>query len=188
MESLAELWSRLLLLFRRRQFNAAALAGAVRQQIRELDPDLLVAPPRTLRAFRDAGMGQERLSESLLSGLSILAALIAAIGLYGVMAFTVAQRTREIGVRVALGAASADILRSVMAEALMLVGVGLAVGCIGAALLARLIANLLFGISATDPITYGASAAVLVAVGTAAAYLPARRAARIDPTVALRSE
>jgi ABC-type antimicrobial peptide transport system permease subunit len=133
-------------------------------------------------------MGQERLSASLLSGLSILAALIAAIGLYGVMAFTVAQRTREIGVRIALGAVSGDILRGVMAEALMLVGVGLAAGCIGAALLARLIANLLYGISATDPMTYAASGIVLVAVGAGAAYLPARRAARIDPMSALRSE
>jgi predicted permease len=152
---------------------SAALAGAVRLQIRELDPDLLVAQPQTLRTFRDAGMGQERLSASLLSGLSILAALIAAIGLYGVMAFTVAQRTREIGVRIALGAVSGDILRGVMAEALMLVGVGLAAGCIGAALLARLIANLLYGISATDPMTYAASGIVLVAVGAGAAYLPA---------------
>jgi ABC-type antimicrobial peptide transport system permease subunit len=167
---------------------SAALAGPIRQQIRELDPDLLVAPPRTLRAFRDAGMGQERLSASLLSGLSMLAALIAAIGLYGVMAFTVAQRTREIGVRVALGAASGDILRGVMTEALILVGIGLAVGSLAAAGLARLIANLLFGISATDPMTYAASAIVLVAVGTCAAYLPARRAARTDAMSALRSE
>ena len=167
---------------------SAALAGPVRQQIRELDPDLLVAPPRTLRAFRDAGMGQERLSASLLRGLSILAALIAAIGLYGVMAFTVAQRTREIGVRVALGAASGDILRGVMTEALILVGIGLAVGSLAAAGLARLVANLLFGISATDPLTYAATAAVLEAVGTAAAYLPARRAAQVDPMSALRSE
>jgi len=167
---------------------SAALAGPVRQQIRELDPDLPVAPPRTLRAFRDAGMGQERLSASLLSGLSILAALVAAIGLYGVLAFTVAQRTREIGVRVALGAAGGDIMRSVMAEALAMIGAGLVVGFIATAFLARLIANLLFGISASDPMTYAATAIVLVVVGTGAAYLPARRAARVDLMSALRSE
>ena len=187
-EPLAQSYASSLHLEVRTAIPSAALAGPIRQQIRELDPDLLVAPPRTLRAFRDAGMGQERLSASLLSGLSMLAALIAAIGLYGVMAFTVAQRTREIGVRVALGAASGDILRGVMTEALILVGIGLAVGSLAAAGLARLIANLLFGISATDPMTYAASAIVLVAVGTCAAYLPARRAARTDAMSALRSE
>jgi predicted permease len=166
----------------------SAVAPAIRHEIRELDPDLLIAPPQTASAFRDAGLGQERLSASLLSGLSMLAALIAAIGLYGVMAFTVARRTREIGVRVTLGAAPAAILRGVMAEALMLVAAGLAAGSLAAVLLARLIANLLFGLSATDPATYAATAAVLLAVGAAAAYLPARRASRVDPVVALRVE
>jgi hypothetical protein len=167
---------------------AAPIGAAVRRQIRELDRDLLVAPPQTLRAFRDAGLGQERLSAALLSGLSILAALIAAIGLYGVMAFTVARRTREIGVRVALGAAAGDILRGVMVEALAMVGAGLAAGFVAAALLARLIANLLYGISAADPATYAATAAVLAAVGAIAAFVPARRASRVDPVVALRTE
>jgi putative ABC transport system permease protein len=169
-----------------RTVRASTVAAAVRQRIYELDRDLLVAPPQTLRAFRDAGLGQERLSAALLSGLSILAALIAAIGLYGVMAFTVAQRTREIGVRVALGAASGDILRGVMGEALTLIAAGLAIGFVAAALLARLIANLLFGISATDAATYAATAAVLVAAGAVAAFIPARRASRVDPMVALR--
>jgi len=167
---------------------STTLANAIRHEIHELDRDLLVAPPQTLRAFRDAGMGQERLSASLLSGLSILAALIAAIGLYGVMAFTVAQRTREIGVRVALGAAAGSILRGVISEALVLVAVGLAIGLIAAALLGRLVANLLFGITATDPATYLTTAAVLALVGTSAAYLPARRASHVDPVTALRAE
>jgi len=167
---------------------STVLAGAIRHEIHELDGDLLVASPQTLRAFRDAGMGQERLSASLLSGLSILAALIAAIGLYGVMAFTVAQRTREIGVRVALGAAAGGILRGVMAEALMLVAAGLAIGFVTAALVARLIANLLFGITATDPATYAVTAGLLAVVGLGAAYLPARRASRVDPVIALRTE
>jgi predicted permease len=166
----------------------ALTASAVRHEIREFDPDLIIPPPQTLSHFRDAGMGQERLSASLLSGLSMLAALIAAIGLYGVMAFTVAQRTREIGLRVALGAAAGDIVRGVMREALFLVAAGLAAGCMGAALLARLIANLLFGVSGTDLVTYAATAAVLIAVGAGAAYLPARRAARVDPMLALRTE
>jgi putative ABC transport system permease protein len=166
----------------------AVVAPEIRHQIRELDPDLITAPPQTLRAFRDAGMGQERLSASLLAGLAMLAALIAAIGLYGVMAFTVAQRTREIGVRVALGAATGDILRGVMREALLLVAAGLAAGCMGAALLARPIANLLFGVSGTDPATYAATAAVLIAFGAIAAFVPARRASRVDPMVALRFE
>jgi predicted permease len=165
-----------------------AMAPVIRQEMRELDRDLSVAPPRTLSAFRDAGMGQERLSASLLSGLSILAVLIAAIGLYGVMAFTVAQRTREIGVRVALGAVAGDILRGVMAEALLLVAAGLAAGSVAAVCLARLVANLLFGISATHPVTYLVTAALLAAVGAGAAYLPARRAAWVDPMLALRTE
>jgi putative ABC transport system permease protein len=167
---------------------SSALSAAVRHQIHELDRDVLVAPAQTLRAYRDAGLGQERLSAALLGGLSMLAALIAAIGLYGVMAFTVAQRTREIGVRVALGAASGDILRGVMVEAMTMVGVGLALGFVVAALLARLIVNLLFGVSALDRVTYVVTAMILIAVGAAAAFVPARRASRVDPMVALRFE
>ena len=168
--------------------DAAAIAPAVQREIRALDKDLSVPEAQTLRAFRDAGLGQERLSAALLSGLGALAMIIAAIGLYGVLAFAVAQRTREIGVRMALGAAAGQVLRDVLREAGMLIAGGLAIGCAAAALLGRLIASLLYGVSATDPWIYTAGGLLLLAVGMAAAFLPARRASHIDPMQALRYE
>jgi len=171
-----------------RAVHAASLVPAVRREIHALAQDFIIPEAQTLRSFRDAGMGPERLSAALLSGLGILAAAIAAIGLYGVLAFTVAQRTREIGVRMALGAASSKVLRSVMADAAALVGIGLAIGSPTALVLSRFIGRLLYGITPTDVATYAAAAAVLAAVGVAAAFIPARRASRVDPLVALRYE
>jgi ABC-type antimicrobial peptide transport system permease subunit len=162
--------------------------AAVRHEIRSLDRDLIVPEVQTLRSFRDAGLGQERLSAALLSGLGILAALIAAIGIYGVLAFAVAQRTREIGIRMALGAASGQVMRSVLADALALIGAGVAIGCVAALALVRFISSLLYGVSSTDPAVYAGTAAILIAVGALASYLPARRASRVDPVVALRCE
>ena len=131
--------------------NPIGLAAAVRHEIQKLDKDLAVPEAQTLGSFRDAGLGQERLSAALLSGLSLLAALIAAIGLYGVLAFAVAQRTREIGIRMALGAASRQVLRSVLGEALALIGVGLAIGLIAALILAKFVSSLLYGVTALTP-------------------------------------
>jgi predicted permease len=164
------------------------LVAAVRHEIQSLDRDLLVPEFQTLRSFRDAGLGQERLSAALLSGLGILAALIAAIGIYGVLAFAVAQRTREIGIRMALGAASRQVMRSVLADALALIGAGVAIGFVAALALVRFISSLLFGVSSTDPAVYAGTAGILIAVGALASYLPARRASRVDPVVALRCE
>jgi putative ABC transport system permease protein len=168
--------------------DAAAIAPAVRHEIRALDKNLSIPEAQTLRAFRDASLGQERLSAALLSGLGALAMIIAGIGLYGVLAFAVAQRTREIGVRMALGAAAGQVLRGVLREAAVLIGGGLAIGSAAAALLGRLVANLLYGVSATDPWIYTVGSGMLLAVGMTAAFLPARRASHVDPIQALRYE
>jgi predicted permease len=172
----------------RTAMNPASVVAAVRREVRALDKSLILPEMQTLRSFRDAGLGRERLAAALLSGLGGLAALIAAIGLYGVMAFAVAQRTREIGIRMALGAASHDVQRSVVKEALALVGTGLAIGLGASLLLVRFVSNLLYEVSATDPATYAITAAILIAVGVLAAFLPARRASKVDPMVALRYE
>jgi len=168
--------------------DPARLEAAVREQIHVLDQDLTLGPAQTLASYRDAGLGQERLSAALLGGLGILAALIAAIGLYGVLAFAVAQRNREIGIRMALGAASRQVLLAVLRDALALMALGMAIGYVAALFLARLVASLLFGVSTTDPVTYAGVGGLLCAVGTLAAIVPALRAARVDPMVALRHE
>jgi predicted permease len=168
--------------------NPAGVVAALRREIRALDSNVILPEIQTLESYRNSGLGEERLAAALLSGLGILAALIAAIGLYGVMAFAVAQRTREIGIRIALGAASDDVLRSVVVEALALVSGGLIIGLGAALLLVRFVSSLLYGVTATDPTTYASTAAILVAVGAIAAFVPARRASRVDPMVALRYE
>ena len=133
-------------------------------------------------------LGRARFQTMLLGLFAGIALLLTAVGLYGVMSFTVLQRTHEIGIRVALGAGRADVLRMVLSKSLALTGVGLAIGMIGASMLTRLLANLLYEVKPTDPATLVAVSVVLIAVSALASYIPARRAARVDPMVALRYE
>ncbi len=124
----------------------------------------------------------------MLGGFGLLALTLAAIGIYGVMSNSVARRTREIGVRLALGAQAADVRRLVVGQGMAMVLVGVVTGLAAALAIMRMTESLLFGVSAADPLTYTAVAALLVGVAALAAYIPARRATRIDPVVALRSE
>jgi putative ABC transport system permease protein len=133
-------------------------------------------------------VAEPRFNMLLFSSFAVLALLLSGIGIYGVIAYSVAQRTHEIGVRMALGAAGRDVLRLVLGEGLVMAGTGIAVGLAGAAALSRVIDRLLFGVTARDPITFGAGAALLLAVALLASYVPARRATRVEPVAALRAE
>jgi putative ABC transport system permease protein len=164
------------------------LAGALRESVRALDPDLPVSRIRTLEQAVAEGLGARRFLTLLLAAFATVGTLLAAIGVYGVMAFLVGRRTREIGIRVALGAGRGTILGSVVREALLQAGVGLAIGLGAALLLGRVVQSQLFGLGAADPLTLGAVGALLLAVATVAAALPARRATRVAPSVALRVE
>jgi predicted permease len=179
-----------------------ALAAAVRQVVRDLDSNLPVTEISSQTARAQATLGQERLSARLLSFFGGLALLLAAIGLSGVLAYSVAQRTNEIGIRVALGARGPDVLRLVIWQGMKLVLAGLAVGALSGYALTRLLAsqyfagsswqrqmaNQLYGVKGTDPVTFAAIALVLTLVALIACWLPARRAARVDPLDALRHE
>ena len=169
------------------QPSAPAL-GAIRQALREIDANVPMYNPRTLEHQIESSLLNERLVATLSTGFGLLATLLAVIGLYGVMAYTVARRTREIGVRMALGAVPADVVWLVMREVLWLVGTGVAIG-LGAALgLSRLIRTQLYGITPHDPLTIVAAALALGLVALVAGYIPARRATRVNPMLALRYE
>jgi ABC-type antimicrobial peptide transport system permease subunit len=131
---------------------------------------------------------RERLFATLSSFFGLLALALVSIGLYGVMSYTVARRTHEIGIRMALGAHSGDVLRMVMGESLLLVLIGLAIGMAGALAATRLIAGMLFEVTPNDPLTLALATLLMLAVAALAGWLPARRAARVDPMVALRQE
>ena len=133
-------------------------------------------------------MSQERIIATLSSFFGLLALLLASVGLYGVMAYAVARRTREIGVRLALGAQTGDVLKLVIRQGMALVAVGLIIGLAVAMTLTRFIAGQLYGVGATDPATFAAISLLLTAVASLACYLPARRATKVDPMVALRIE
>jgi predicted permease len=165
-----------------------ALIATIRQLAREIDPAMPLLGVQTLADRVGAATGQERLVALLSSLFAGLALVLAAIGLYGVMAYTVARRQAEFGVRLALGASPTGLGRLVLGESLTLVGVGLGIGVAVAGAIAQALSYLLFGLRPLDPIAFGAAAALLVTVATLAAYLPARQAARVDPVVALRSE
>ena len=162
------------------------LTRAVREQVRNLDRDETIANVQTMDALVEAQVGQRRLLMTLLESFAGVAVFLALTGLYGVISYSVAQRTQEVGIRRALGAQQSDVLWLVLREGLGLVMAGIALGLGGAVAFTRLTAALLFGISATDPRTFAGVAAIFFFIALAASYIPARRAARIDPMAALR--
>jgi putative ABC transport system permease protein len=164
------------------------LSAAVRHELRQLDPTL---PPRNLRPLEELvsrSIAPQRFNLSLLSLFAGLGLLLASIGIYGVMAYSVSQRTHEIGIRLALGAQTRDVLRLVVRQGMKLALLGVALGLIAALALTQLLKNLLFGVSATDPVTFALIALLLSAVAFVACFVPARRATRVDPLMALRYE
>ena len=163
-----------------------SMAQVVEHEIQSIDKDQPVSDVRTMDQWIARSLGQDRFSSFLLSIFATVALLLAAIGIYGVMSYSVSQRTPEIGVRLALGAEAKDILAMVVWNAAKLTAIGLAIGTLLAAALTRSIASLLYGIQATDPATFAGVATLLALVALLATYLPARRAARIAPTDALR--
>jgi putative ABC transport system permease protein len=165
-----------------------SLAQAVRTAIQSVDKDLPVTGVRTMEQVVAASVTQPRFFAGLITVFAGLALLLAALGIYGVMSYAVTQRTHEMGIRAALGARQRDLLRMVVGQGMLLAAIGLAIGLAGAFGLTRLLTSLLFGVSATDPLTFIAVSLLLAAVAFAASYLPARRAARVDPMVALRYE
>jgi putative ABC transport system permease protein len=165
-----------------------ALVGALRQAVREVDPALPLYQVGTMDDRITDSLAQSRFSTALLVVFGGIALLLAAIGVYGVISYGVAQRTQEIGIRVALGAQKSDVLKMILRHGSRLAGAGLLVGLGGALLVARLLQTLLFQISPTDPPTFAAGTLVLSVVAVAAALLPGLRAARVDPAIALRYE
>ncbi|HMF61619.1 MAG TPA: FtsX-like permease family protein, partial [Vicinamibacterales bacterium] len=171
-----------------RTSTPASVVEGVRAEIRRVAPDLPIQSTMTMDEAVAASVAQPRFRTVLLALFAIAATLIATCGLYGLMAYAVAQRRREIGVRMALGATRHDVLRLVLTRALRIVVAGLIIGLAGAAGVTRVLQTFLFGVTPTDPIVFTIVTLLLMAVGLMAAWLPARRAARIDPWAALRAE
>ena len=165
----------------------AALA-TIRRTVASVDPDLPLAGAATMESLIDSSLGSRRVAMLLLGGFAALALVLASVGLYGVMSYTVTQRAREMGVRLALGAASADVLGLVLRQGVNLTLLGVGIGLVTAVAVTRVMKTMLFGVGATDPLTFVTIPLVLLAVALLATYLPARRATRTDPIVALRAE
>ncbi|HEY4425683.1 MAG TPA: ABC transporter permease [Pyrinomonadaceae bacterium] len=168
--------------------DTSNLAGAVRQIIREVDPDQPVSNVATMAEVLGTEAGQRRMGMIMLVGFAALALLLASLGIYGVLAYFVTQHTNEIGVRQALGATPRNILLLVLKKGMGLTLVGVAIGLVASFALTRLMSSLLFGVTAADPLTFATVPLVLVMVALLACYIPARRATRVDPLVALRYE
>ncbi len=165
-----------------------AMMAVVRREVQAMDASLPLYNIKTLEEQRNSSLYTSRLAATLLTVFGLLALLLAAVGLYGVMAHAVNRRTREIGIRLALGAQGRDVLRQMLGEGMALVMIGVALGLAGAIALTRLMKTLLFGVSATDPLTFSVIVGLLLVVALFACFIPARRATRVDPLVALRSE
>jgi putative ABC transport system permease protein len=164
------------------------LVPAVRREVRALDPELPIAKLRPMSELVSQAAARQRFNLLVFSVFAAAALLLAAVGIYGVMAYSVAQRFQEIGVRMALGARPRDVLSLVVRQGMSTALLGVLVGGAAALALSRVMARLLFGVGATDPATYAGIALLVAAVAFVACYLPARRATRVSPVVALRAE
>ena len=172
----------------RAEGDVTALTGTIRGFVKDLDPNQPVGRISTMEALISNSVSRPRFYMALLGLFAAVAAALAAVGIYGVMAYSVSQRTHEIGIRVALGAQRSQVLRLVLLQGAILTGVGIVLGITGAVALTRYMASLLHGITATDPLTFVAISFLLSAVSLLASYIPARRATKVDPMVALRYE
>jgi len=181
-----QLASPLLFLSVRTSLDPHSLASALRAQVAAADPDQPLTEIQTMEERLELASASPRFTMLLIGVFSATAFILAAVGIYGVIAYSVAQRTLELGIRIALGAEKVDILRLVIGSGLALSLAGIAIGLAGSIALTRLMSAMLYETSATDPLIFGASAALFLAVALMASYLPARRATRIDPADALR--
>ncbi|HYX40797.1 MAG TPA: ABC transporter permease, partial [Pyrinomonadaceae bacterium] len=168
--------------------NPTALVAGARAVVAQLDKDLPVTDIKPMNEWLAASVAPRRFNMLLLGGFALLALCLATVGIYGVMAYAVAQRTHEIGIRLALGAQVSDVLRLVIRQGMTLALAGVGTGLLGALALTRVLSSLLFGVTATDPFIFACVALLLTLVALVACYLPARRATRVDPMIALRHE
>jgi putative ABC transport system permease protein len=172
----------------RTENNPRAIIPAVQEEVRALDKDLPVYEFTTLDEYVANSLAQPRFNTMLLAIFAALALALTAVGLYGVVSYSVAQRTHEMGIRMALGAKPSDVLRLVVGQGMVLALIGIGIGLVGAFLTTRVMASLLFGVSTTDPLTFTLISVILIGVALGACFVPARRATRVDPMVALRYE
>jgi predicted permease len=172
----------------RTTLDPSVMANAVQRTASALDPDQPMYKVRTMNQLLAESIARRRLAMSLLVVFAACALLLAAIGLYGVMSYAVTQRTHEIGIRVALGASRAQVVRMILGQSLAITGAGILIGLLGAAGVARAVSNMLFGVQPGDPLTFAAVAVCLALVGLTASYIPARRASAVDPAISLRNE
>ena len=168
--------------------GAGAVASAVKTAVAQIDPDLPIGDVKTMEQIIEESTGEPRFRSFLIASFAVLALLLAAVGVYGLISFTVTQRVPEIGVRLALGASPRQVFTQVIGQGLRLAAIGVALGLAVSAAATTLVSGLLFNTSATDPVVYGSLAALLLAMAALACYVPARRAMRVDPMTALRSE
>ena len=165
-----------------------AVVSAAIAALHDIDPNVAAADVRTMEDVLDASVAQRRLTMLLLAIFAALALVLAAVGIYGVIGYSVSQRTQEIGIRMALGAPRAAVKRMVVGQAMTLAAAGLVAGGVGAFLLTRLMQKLLYGVTPSDPLTFAAVSTILALVAAIAASIPGLRATRVDPVIALRSE
>lgn len=184
----ADPWKRWMTIVARTQAGPATMSQAIKGQIWKVDSQLPVSKVKTMNEVAAASFAARRFNMLLLGIFAALALVLAAVGIYGVMSYAVTQRTQEIGIRMALGARATDVLGLIIRNGMTLALVGIAIGLAGAAALTRLLATLLFGVTPTDTLTFVAVSALLIFVALLACYIPARRATKVDPLVALRYE
>jgi putative ABC transport system permease protein len=172
----------------RSSMEPTVLVSAIRAELRAMNPDLPIYNIKTVDALVDESVAPRRFALTLIGVFAALALLVASIGIYGVISYSVTERTQEFGLRMALGAMRGDVLRIVLGRGLRMVGIGIAVGTLGALAVTRVLAGYLFGVTDHDPATFMTVAGISVLVALVACVVPALRATRVDPMVALRNE